>query len=170
MTTPSTSDYPVEGGRPSLKWGRKISASLAGARLTSPDHMISEGPGGTMIKHKPARSASAPDVDLPFVFLFKQTSSTGGDWVQGKGYIAGPDITITSQPTTIFGVTTTTYYWILHDFAAGTLTWKSGSSYTDSSNDTQEVYRMLEITCEDDVITSFVCPHPCDIHATAKST
>jgi hypothetical protein len=52
MTTPSKADFPVEGGRPSLKWGRKISESLAGARITSPDHMISEGPGGTCIKHK----------------------------------------------------------------------------------------------------------------------
>lgn len=59
MTTSSTSDYPVEGGRPSLKWGRKISAGLAGARLTSPDHMISEGPGGTCIKHKPTRATAA---------------------------------------------------------------------------------------------------------------
>jgi hypothetical protein len=169
MTTPSKADFPVEGGRPSLKWGRKISESLAGARITSPDHMISEGPGGTCIKHKPIRK-TASDTDLPFVFLFKQTSSTGGDWVQGKGYIAGAEVTIASQPTTISGVSTTTYYWILHDFAAATLTWKSGSSYTDSYSDTQEVYRMLEITCAAGVIDSFICPHPCDIHATAKST
>jgi hypothetical protein len=106
----------------------------------------------------------------PFVFLFTKTSPTGGTWRTGKVFLAGVDTTITGSPTTITGVTTTTYYWILHNFAAGTLTWKSGASYTDSSSDSQEVYRMLEITCDDNVITSFICPHPCDIHATAKST
>jgi len=74
MTTPSRADYPVEAGRPSLKWGRKISESLAGARLTSPDHMISEGPGGTCIKHK----RRSPVAEVPTNYWQLSASPTAG--------------------------------------------------------------------------------------------
>jgi hypothetical protein len=169
MTTPSRADYPVEAGRPSLKWGRKISESLAGARLTSPDHMISEGPGGTCIKHKPIRKTASASTTLPFVNIFEQTTTTAGTWTPGKAYIGGVDTTVAGVPSTISGITTTTIYWIKHDFAASTLTWGSGASLP-ANTDTAEYYRMLVVTCADGVIESFVCPHPCDIHATAKST
>lgn len=138
--------------------------------VSSPTVRVRTSTAGTAFEATPRAPVAAPAADLPFVFYFRQDSDTGGTWVKGKAYIAGVDTTITSQPTTISGVTTTTYYWILHNFAAGTLTWKSGASYTDANSDSQEVYRMLEITCADSVITAFVCPHPCDIHATAKST
>lgn len=115
------------------------------------------------------RGGAAASTPPKLVFYFTQTSDTGGTWSAGKAYVAGVDTTITGQPTAITGVTTSTKYWIVHNFAAATMTWGSGAAYP-SMSDTQEVYRMLEITCADSVITDYVCPHPCDIHATAKST
>lgn len=120
-------------------------------------------------------AAGAGSTTLPFVFLFRKTSDTAGVWVPGKGYLGGADTTITGQPGVgavseeLTGITTTRKYWILHDFSAATLTWATGTSYP-AASDSQEPYRMLEITCTDGKITSFICPHPCDIHATAKST
>jgi hypothetical protein len=162
---------PADGARPTLKWGRGITETVAGSSLTSPDHLIQETPGGTMIKHKTpyGRAGAAEETTLPFVFIFKQTSSTGGDWVPGRFYSGGTSVAIVSQPTTLSDITTSRVYWLLHDFAAGTVTWQTGTEYP-AASDTQEIYRMLEVTCASDAIASFICPHPCDIHATSKST
>ncbi len=138
--------------------------------VSSPTVRVRTSTSGTAFEAAPrAGAAPAAATTLPFVFLFVQTSTTGGTWVQGKAWLAGVDTAITSQPTTITGVTTSTKYWIKHDFAAGTVAWFSGTSYP-APSDTYEIYRMLEITCSSSVIASFICPHPCDIHATAKST
>lgn len=170
MPIPYIPEPPVEGEKIPASWGRAVVEALRSlVPIKTATVRPAVTPQGTAY-HAEAQKAQQAAAIYPFVFFFKQTSSTGGDWVQGKGYIAGVDVLITNQPTTISGVTTTTYYWILHDFAAATLIWRSGASYTDSNSDTQEVYRMLEITCEDSEISSFICPNPCDIHATAKST
>lgn len=52
MTTTPRMDMPAEGARPTLKWGRQVTETLAGSKISSPDHLIQETPGGTLIKHK----------------------------------------------------------------------------------------------------------------------
>ena len=100
---------------------------------------------------------------VPFVNIFKLTSDTTGTWTSGKVFVGGVDTTITGVPTTITA-TTSCKYWIKHTFATDTLEWGSGASYPSATLFTAEIFRMLEITCADNVITSFVCPHPCDIY------
>jgi hypothetical protein len=57
---------PADGARPTLKWGRGITETVAGSSLTSPDHLIQETPGGTMIKHKtPYGRAGAAEEMVP---------------------------------------------------------------------------------------------------------
>ena len=114
-------------------------------------------------------SPSVIDVRPNLVFWFTKTGTNGGTWKTGKVFLAGVDTTITNSPAVIAGVVATTLYWIKHDFAAATAVWYSGTTYPSPSDD-YEIYRMLEITVGGGVITSFICPHPCDIHATAKST
>ena len=128
---------------------------------------MQETTAGTLMVRR--RFFPSPDQTLPFVNIFTQTSPTGGTWKTGKVFLAGVDTAIGSVPASLSSVTTTTLYWVKHDFAAATAVWYSGTAYP-APSDTYEIYRMLEITCTASVITSFICPHPCDIHATAKST
>lgn len=156
---------------------RRILNDLQGIGCRVVKDVTKEGHGWRIIVDGIGSDIPFPDGTNPFsqaysaqklVFYFRQTSNTSGTWTQGKAFVAGVDTTITSQPTTIT-TTTSKKYWILHDFAAATMTWNSGTSYP-SPSDTQEVYRMCEITCAGGVITDYVNCHACDIHATAKST
>lgn len=113
---------------------------------------------------------AAPASALPFVFLFTKTGPLTGTWKPGKAFIAGVDAAITGMPEdgAEIEVSESTVYWIAHNFALGTLSWNTGSEYP-SSTDSLEVYPILEITVENGVISGYVCRHPCDIHATARS-
>lgn len=169
MTAIPRLDMPAENGRPTLKWGRQVTESVAGSRIISPDHFVQETPAGTLLKHKRPFRGSAADVTLPFINIFEQLTDTSGTWKAGKSYLAGVDTTVAGLPTTITGITTSTKYWIKHDFAAATLTWGSGATLP-ANTDSEEYYLMLDVTCTASAIESFVCPHPAEIHATAKST
>ena len=153
----------------------RILEDLSGMGCSVRKDTSAEGHGWIIVVDGESTDVPFPDGRNPFspatqklVFYFRQTTSTSGTWTQGKAFVAGTDTTITSQPTTIT-TTTTLKYWIVHDFSAATMTWSSGTSYP-ASSDTQEVYRMCEITCSGGVITDYVNCHACDIHATAKST
>lgn len=98
-------------------------------------------------------------------FGFVQTSDTGGTVNTGLCYIGGVAKTVTSLPTTLTGVTTTTKYWIAVELATATATWNSGATYPASDSDT-EVWPILELTCTAGIISAV---HQCwdgDVHVT----
>ena len=130
-----------------------------------------EGHGWRIVVDGTGTDIPFPDGTSPFdhsatlycVFYFTKTGDTTGTWTQGKGFVGGVDTTITDQPTTIT-TTVSQKYWIKHTFADDTLVWQSGASYPSATLFTDEIFRMLEITCAAGVITSFVNTHPCDIY------
>ena len=99
-----------------------------------------------------------------FPFRFTKTSATGGSIYAGKCYIKGVLTTITSLPSSLSSVTTSTKYWVVTDIDDSTATWSSGAAYP-SSTATDVVWPILEITCDDGVITTWVHRQMADIHA-----
>jgi hypothetical protein len=107
----------------------------------------------------------APSFD--FSFKFTKTSDTGGTFTLGRVYIGGVSKTISSWPVDgIVGSLTTSYkYWIAIEMASSTASFVGGTSFPASDSDT-EIWPILEVTCADDVISSFVQRQCSDIHLT----
>jgi len=124
----------------------------------------------TRRRFRPIGGVSAPTLTLPFVHIFSQTSSTGGDWTAGKVYFAGSDLTLSpAEPTTITVDASHYCFWIKVDFSAASAGWYSGTAFP-AMDDSTEIFRMLEVVFTDGAIVSFLCPTAADIHVTAKSS
>lgn len=97
-------------------------------------------------------------------FKFTSTSSTGGTLEAGSLYLAGVAKTITSLPSTLSSVTSTTRYYIEVDLAAATATWTSTTSAFPASDGDTEIWPILTLTCADSVISTVKQHQTSDIH------
>jgi hypothetical protein len=112
-------------------------------------------------------AAASESADFPF--KFKQTGPTGGTLVLGYVYVNGVAVTITEYPSggVLSGITTSIKYWLSVAESGGAIvvTWVAGTSFP-ASTATTEIYRMLDITCAADVITTWIQCQLGDIHIT----
>ena len=89
-------------------------------------------------------------------FKFTKTSTTGGSITAGLCMIDGIAKTITSLPATLTSVTTSIKYWVSVDKVAKTATWASHATTYATGSTTVDIFPILEITCADSVITSWI--------------
>jgi hypothetical protein len=95
-----------------------------------------------------------------------ETGATGGIITEGYCFVGGVLKTISSTPASweLSNVTTSTKYWVAVTYSTATAAWTSGASWP-TSTAAIECFRILEITCTDSVITSFIQRRCSDIHA-----
>jgi len=100
-----------------------------------------------------------------------ETGATGGVITEGFCFVGGVLTTISSTPASweLSGVTTSIKYWVAVTYSTGAAVWTSGAAWP-TSTAAVECFRILEITCAESVITSFIQRRCSDIHAGAATT
>ncbi len=110
---------------------------------------------------------TASQSSFPCVHLFRPTSSTEGDWIIGKVFVFGTELTLSPvEPATITVDATHYRFWVkltFSDPAAPTAEWGSGTAFPSITSST-EIYLMNDAaTTAINTIDTYRCPTPHDI-------